>query len=151
MFTAEMSRIASGSEYPLYRTALSDPQQKEVPETGKENSKSGDRIYTRYEVDKAPTFLNSNEQTFLDRWVYDYVKYPKSAINAGIQGRVMVEFIVEKDGSISSVRIVKSLDDAIDAETLKVVKASPKWKPGINKGEPVRVKIALPVEFKLRK
>ncbi len=151
MYTVELSRIASGSEYPLYRTALSDSQQEEVPETGKQNSKSGDRIYTRYEVDKAPAFLNSNEQTFLDRWVYDYVKYPKSAINAGIQGRVMVEFIVEKDGSVSSVRIVKSLDDAIDAETLKVVKASPKWKPGMYKGETVRVKIALPVEFKLRK
>jgi protein TonB len=83
--------------------------------------------------------------------VYDYIKYPKSAVNAGIQGRVIVEFIVEKNGEVSSVEVTKSVDDVLDAEAVKVVKASPKWKPGIKGGEPVRVKLAVPIEFKLKK
>ncbi|MDD4639229.1 MAG: TonB family protein [Bacteroidales bacterium] len=153
MYTVELARMASGREYLLERTALSDDQQdksgkKEGEGRGKNDSSN---VYSRFEVDKPPSFLNSDEQAFLDRWVYDYVKYPKEAVRAGIQGRVVVEFIVEKDGSVSSVKVVKSLDEAIDAEAVKVIKASPKWKPGIHNGNRVRVKIALPVEFRLKK
>ena len=83
--------------------------------------------------------------------MYDYVKYPKSAIESGVQGRVVVEFIIEKNGEVSSAKVVKSVSDALDAEAVKVVSASPKWKPGMKSGAPVRVKMAIPIEFKLRK
>ena len=69
----------------------------------------------------------------------------------GIQGRVMVDFVIGKDGKITDVRIVKGLSPEIDAEVLKVVSASPKWKPGKVNGEKVRASLTLPVEFKLEK
>jgi len=147
MYTVELARMAADMDRPLPRTAFAAEADKN--NAAKEGTQ--EKIYTRYEVDHAPLFLNGDEQQFLDRWVYDYVKYPKSALESGIQGRVVVEFIIEKDGSVSSVKIVKSLDDAIDSEVVKVVKASPKWKAGIRDGEKVRVKIAVPVEFRLRK
>ncbi len=110
-----------------------------------------ERVYTLYDVDKKPSFLNGGEEQFLNRWIYDYIKYPKAAIENGIQGKVIVEFVIEKDGSVSSVKVVKSAGDLLDAEAVKVISASPKWKPGMKGGEAVRVKMAVPVEFKLRK
>lgn len=152
MYTAGLARLASGKEYKLEKTALADDGRGKSGENKADKTDSDpERVYTRFEVDQPPTFLNSDEQVFLDRWVYDYVKYPKQAVKAGIQGRVVVEFIVEKDGSVSSVKVVKSLDESVDAEAVKVIKASPKWKPGIHNGKRVRVKIALPVEFRLRR
>ena len=90
-------------------------------------------------------------QQFLNKWVYQYLKYPEEAVAQGIQGRVMVDFVIGKDGKITDVRIVKGLSPEIDAEVLKVVSASPKWKPGKVNGEKVRASITLPVEFKLEK
>ncbi|MEA5004801.1 MAG: TonB family protein [Rikenellaceae bacterium] len=143
-YIASLVHEAANMEVALPATFL-----KEKKEEGGENEK--DPIYTIYDVDKKPLFLNGGEKQFLDRWVYDYVKYPKSAIESGLQGRVVVEFIIERDGQVSSVKVVKSVGDALDAEAVKVVAASPKWKPGMKSGAPVRVKMAIPIEFKLRK
>ena len=77
------------------------------------------------------------------------VKYPKEAFKDGVQGRVVVQFVVEKDGSISEVEVVKKVNEHLDAEAVRVVNAMPKWKPGKQKGEPVRVKFTLPVTFRL--
>ncbi|MCF0165791.1 MAG: TonB family protein [Bacteroidales bacterium] len=110
-----------------------------------------DRVYSVYEVEKAPQFYHGDEKQFLKQWVYTYVKYPQSAMELGIQGRVIVDFIVEKDGSVSNVRVNKGVDDELDAEAVKVVAASPKWKAGVLGGQKVRVKYSIPIEFKLRK
>ena len=96
-------------------------------------------------------FLHGGEQQFLDRWVYKYLKFPQSAIDEGIQGRVIVEFVIEKNGEVSNVTVVKSLDDRLDDEALKVVAASPKWRAATIGGSPVRVKMAVPVEFRLKR
>ena len=69
----------------------------------------------------------------------------------GIQGRVTVEFIVDKDGKVTDVKVVKGVSDELDAEAVKVISASPKWKPGRVNGNKVRTSIAVPVEFKLEK
>lgn len=144
MYIASLVHDAANMELSLPATSL-----KEKKEEGGE--KGDNQIYTVYDVDKKPSFLNGGEKQFLDRWVYDYVKYPKSAIESGVQGRVVVEFVIEKNGEVSSVKVVKSVSDALDAEAVKVVTASPKWKPGMKSGAPVRVKMAIPIEFKLRK
>jgi len=144
MYIATLVHDAANMEVSLPATSL-----KEKKEEGGE--KVDNQVYTLYDVDKKPSFLNGGEKQFLDRWVYDYVKYPKSAIESGVQGRVVVEFIIEKNGEVSSVKVVKSVADALDAEATKVVAASPKWKPGMKGGVPVRVKMAIPIEFKLRK
>lgn len=111
-----------------------------------------DDVVAYYDCDQRPTFLNSSDpRQFLEKWVYQYLKYPSEAVRDGIQGRVMVEFIVNKDGKVSDARIVKGVSPELDAEALKVVSASPKWKPGRCRGEKVRTSITVPVEFRLEK
>ena len=115
-------------------------------------SKDGqETIYTQATVDKRATFLHGDEGQFLNRWVYDYIKYPDSAIRNGIEGRVIAEFIVGSDGKVRDVEIVRGLDDEIDAQVVKVIMASPKWKPAILRGKEVSVRVSVPVEFKLSK
>ena len=80
-------------------------------------------------------FLNNN------------VQYPEEAEKAGIQGRVIATFVVEKDGSVSNARVVKSVDPLLDAEALRVISAMPKWKPGKQNGQVVRVKYTVPLSF----
>ena len=69
----------------------------------------------------------------------------------GIQGRVMVDFIIEKDGRLTNVKVVKGVSEELDAEAVKVISASPKWKSGRVDGEKVRTSMTLPVEFRLEK
>lgn len=120
----------------------------EVPSRGD----AYDDVVSYYDCDQRPMFLNSSDPaTFLHRWVYQYLKYPAEAVMDGIQGKVMVDFIIGKDGSVSDVRVVKGLSEEIDAEVIKVVSASPKWKPGRVNGNKVRTSLTIPVEFKLEK
>ena len=97
-------------------------------------------------------FLNSTDpRQFLEKWVYQYLKYPESAILEGIQGRVIVEFIIGTDGKVSDVRVTRGVSPELDAEAVKVVSASPKWRPGRLKGNKVRTSMTIPVEFRLER
>ena len=84
------------------------------------------------------------------KFVAENVQYPEEAKEKEISGRVMVGFIVEKDGSISDVKVAKGIGGGCDEEAVRVVKAMPKWKPGKQKGKPVRVHYTLPLTFKLQ-
>ena len=84
------------------------------------------------------------------QFVAENVKYPQEAIDKEISGRVMVGFVVEKDGSISDVKVVKGIGGGCDEEAVRVVNAMPKWKPGMDKGKPVRVSYMMPITFKLQ-
>ncbi|MDD5912231.1 MAG: TonB family protein [Bacteroidales bacterium] len=113
---------------------------------------SYDDVVAYYDCDIRPMFLNSTEPSqFLEKWVYKYLKYPEEAVRDGIQGRVMVDFIIGKDGSVSDVRVLKGVSPELDAEAVKVVAASPKWKPGRLNGNKVRTSMTIPVEFRLQK
>ena len=79
------------------------------------------------------------------------IKYPEDAIKQDVGGRVMVMFVVETDGSISNVRVARKVFPSLDKEAVRVVKAMPKWKPGKEKGRPVRVNFTLPVVFSTKK
>ena len=78
------------------------------------------------------------------------VKYPVEAHKAGVQGRVIANFVVEKDGNITEARIVRSVHPSLDAEALRVIGSMPNWEPGMQNGEPVRVKYTVPITFKLQ-
>ena len=78
------------------------------------------------------------------------IRYPKEAMEAKTQGRVIVQFVVEKDGSISGAHVVKSVNPQLDAEALRVVNAMPNWTPGTQNGQTVRVKYAVPISFRLK-
>ena len=83
------------------------------------------------------------------KFIAENVKYPEEAYSKGIEGRVLVQFIIEKDGSVTNVKVIKKVNDALDAEAVRVVKAMPKWKPGKQNGREVRVKYTIPVSFRL--
>lgn len=85
-------------------------------------------------------------RTFLNQ----HVKYPAIAEENGVQGRVVCSFVVEKDGSITNVEVVKPVDPSLNKEALRVVSMMPKWKPGMQDGKPVRVKYTVPVSFFLQ-
>ena len=127
------------------RAASSKRTMEEAPD------KREERVYTQEAVDKRASFLHGNEEQFLNRWVYEYLKYPESAIRNGVEGKVVVEFVVDAKGKVRDVEIVKGVDEELDAQVVKVISASPKWKPAQIKGREVSVKISLPVEFRLTK
>jgi len=104
------------------------------------------------DCDIPPTFLgNSDPNFFLHKWVYTYLKYPQDCIKEGISGRVLVEFIITKEGNVEDVTVVRSVDPRLDMEAVKVVKASPKWKPGRMHGMKQNCSMTIPVEFRLKK
>lgn len=99
-------------------------------------------------VEQKPEFQGGEAAMY--KWLSDNIVYPSAASEEGVQGRVVVEFVVGKDGSITNVRVVRPRHPALDKEALRVVKAMPKWVPGRNNGQPVKVTYTLPVTFRLQ-
>lgn len=95
-------------------------------------------------VEKMPSF-NGN----MNKWLKENVHYPVIAQENGISGRVYVAFVIEKDGSITDVKVLRSVDPALDKEALRVVKSMPKWNPGQQRNKPVRVSYTVPINFTL--
>jgi TonB family protein len=83
--------------------------------------------------------------------VYQYLKYPDEAVRNGIQGKVLVDFIIDENGKVTDVKVLRGVDELLDAEAVRVIAASPAWKPGYVKGKKVRSEISLYVEFRLEK
>lgn len=99
-------------------------------------------------VEQKPQFPGGEGEMY--KWLGANIVYPPAAAEEGVSGRVVVEFVVGKDGSITNVRVVRPRHPALDKEALRVVKAMPKWIPGRNNGQPVKVTYTLPVTFKLQ-
>ena len=98
-------------------------------------------------VEQMPEFIGG--QAELMKFLAENVHYPEAAYKVGKQGRVIVTFIVEADGSVSNAKIVKKVSDELDAEALRVIGTMPKWKPGMQNGKAVRVKYTIPITFRL--
>ncbi|MBO5549773.1 MAG: energy transducer TonB [Prevotella sp.] len=99
-------------------------------------------------VEQMPSFPGGPSALF--EYLSKNIKYPVVAEENGIQGRVIVTFVVERDGSITDVRVVKSVDPSLDKEAQRVVKSMPRWIPGKQNGSAVRVKYTVPVTFRLQ-
>ena len=122
--------------------------QKKVVKTTK-TTKKADASNKVYEVvEQMPTFPGGDAA--LMKYLAENIKYPVSAQKAKEQGRVVVQFIVEKDGTVTGVKTVRSVTPALDAEAVRVIKAMPKWTPGKQGGQPVRVNYNVPVSFRLQ-
>lgn len=98
-------------------------------------------------VEKMPEFPGGMAE--LMKYLNSNIKYPVEAHKAGIQGRVVVSFVVNKDGTVKDAKIVRSVDKSIDAEALRVISAMPKWQPGYQDGKAVSVRYTVPVTFRL--
>ncbi len=97
-------------------------------------------------VEVMPSFKGGGLEKFRE-WVTKRTKYPEAAIVKKIRGTVFLTFIVEKDGSVSNVTVVKGVDPLLDDEAVKTISESPKWTPGLQRGEPVRVRYSIPLNF----
>lgn len=99
-------------------------------------------------VEQQPLFPGG--QSALMQFLHDNIKYPVVAQENGVQGRVTVQFVVEKDGSITDVHVLRGVDPSLDREAVRVVKSMPRWTPGKQNGTTVRVNYRLPVLFRLQ-
>lgn len=99
-------------------------------------------------VETMPTFPGGDQALF--KFLSDNIRYPVIAQENGIQGRVICQFVVNRDGSIVDVEVVRSIDASLDREAIRVIKSMPNWKPGMQRGKAVRVKYTLPVNFRLQ-
>ena len=100
-------------------------------------------------VEQKPTFQGGDANTFT-KWVFSKIVYPEIAKENGVQGRVTLQFTIETDGSVKNVKVLRGVDSSLDKEDVRVVSSSPKWKPGMQRNKPVRVKYTFPVVFQLR-
>jgi len=108
----------------------------------------GDKTYEYTILESRPQYKGGINAFY--KYLGNAIRYPSSAYKSGISGSVHVSFTIEKDGKVSDVTVVKSVFGPIDEEALRVVNASPKWIPGMQRGLPVKVKYNIPISFKLR-
>lgn len=99
-------------------------------------------------VESMPQFPGGEPALF--KYLNDNIKYPVIAQESGIQGRVICQFVVNRDGSIVDIEVVRSVDKSLDAEAVRVISRMPRWTPGKQRGKTVRVKYTLPVNFRLQ-
>ena len=100
-------------------------------------------------VEQKPSFKGGDANEF-SKWVNSQLVYPKDAKAKKIQGRVTLQFTIESDGSVTNVNVLKGVHPSLDEEAVRVVSSSPKWKPGTQRGKPVRVTYTFPITFGLR-
>ncbi|KAA9338603.1 energy transducer TonB [Hymenobacter busanensis] len=124
--------------------APQDPAAQAGVAAGAASSSAGPQVVTPDE----PARPVGGTDAFFE-WVQKNQKYPALAWQRKIQGKVMMEFMIEKDGSLSNIKPVKRLGSGLDEEAIRLIKASPKWEPAKYKGQPVRQKMVLPILFQL--
>ena len=98
-------------------------------------------------LDNTPMFCGGCQK--LLEFIETNLVYPQEAIDAGIEGKVYIDFYIEKDGAISDAQVLRGIGYGCDEEAMRVVKTMPKWKPGMQRGKAVRVSYLLPIDFKL--
>ena len=104
-----------------------------------------DSVYEVAEV--MPEFPGGTQALF--KFISENLEYPQHAIDGQIEGRVTVQFVVDKTGKVGNIQVVRSIDKLLDQAAIDVVRALPAWKPGMQNGQPVNVRYTLPVSFKL--
>ncbi len=118
----------------------------EIQEVGETSEEYGEEeIFVV--VENMPEFPGGTKA--LNKFIAKTVRYPVIAQENGITGRVFVGFVIDKDGSVSNVKVLRPVDPALDKEAIRVIKAMPKWKPGKQRGKPVRVSYTVPINFQL--
>jgi protein TonB len=148
------SIVPPGSDLPTSDQLETLPVNDEIASTG--SGSGGDMVGDGGEaannpffiVEIMPSFKGGDINRFRD-WVIKRTNYPQQAIDKKIKGKVQLTFIVETDGAVSNVTVVKGVDPIIDVEAVKAIEASPKWTPGLQRGQPVRMRYAIALDFVL--
>ncbi len=121
----------------------SDCEEPEYDNSDDMSSEDADKIYTIAE--QMPSFKGN-----VNAWLCSHLQYPAVAAENGIQGRVIVKFVVTAGGYVSQAQVVRGVDPSLDLEALRVVNSMPTWNPGMNHGKPANVWFTLPITFKLQ-
>ena len=100
-------------------------------------------------MEHKPKFQGGDQNDFT-KWVFNNIVYPEIAKENGVQGRVILQFTVDKDGSVKNVKVLRGVDSSLDKEAVRVVSSSPKWEPGRQRDKPAKVTFVFPVIFQLR-
>ena len=108
-----------------------------------------EETYFVFNVEEQPTFNGGNANEFT-KWVNAHIQYPQIAQEMSIQGKVTLQFTIEKDGSLQNVKVLSTPDESLSKEAVRVVSSSPKWKPGKQRDRAVKVTYTFPVVFQLR-
>lgn len=170
----EIVEVPPTEQLPPPPPKIEQPQVIEVPDDKKIEEEieinmdaETDQNETKVEIPMAPVVVEEKEDpntifTVVEETAapvggmsafYEYVgkkiKYPAQAKRMGIEGKVFVEFVIEKDGSITDVKAIKGIGAGCDEEAVRILQAAPKWKPGKQRGKPVRQKMVLPISFRL--
>lgn len=135
------AEIQASPENILSITNNGGDQDVSLPGQGDENNNEPYII-----VEVTPAFMGGDIDKFRE-WVLRRTNYPQEALDKRIHGKVSLTFIIEKDGSVSNVKVIKGVDPLIDSEAVKAIEASPKWSPGLQRGRPVRVRYAIVLNF----
>ena len=135
----------STKENPLFETKNQEILMNTVQSPPKSNE-GGDSIFVTADV--LPEFPGG--YAALTKYLSSNLVYPNKAKETGIQGRVMVKFVVEEDGRTSHIEIIQSVGGGCDEEVIRLIEQMPKWKPGKSKGKPIRCWFMLPIKFSLR-
>ena len=139
----------------FYRVGIGTPEDKAKADNWKaiydqQPNKSGTPDGVNFKMVEIQAEFPGGEQALL-KWVGENLVYPQEAAEEGREGKVIVQFIVEKDGSVSNVKVVRGKHPALDAEAVRVVRQMPKWSPGIQNGAPVKTTMTMPITFRLGK
>ena len=150
---AKAAEVAKAAEEAKAEEAKAVEQAKQNAEVKVKNKAQADTTKKKKSWDCIPETMPyfPGGQELLLKYLAVNIKYPASAVKAKKQGRVIVTFVVQKDGSVTHAKVAKSIDPELDAEALRVVRGMPKWIPGTQLGKPVNVKYFLPVKFSLQK
>ena len=100
-------------------------------------------------VEQMPSFMGGDLMTFRN-WVQSKVRYPQIAQENGISGRVLLMFVIERDGSLTNIQVLQTPDSSLSDEAVRILKTSPKWTPGKQRNQSVRVKYTLPIDFRIQ-
>ena len=142
-YTQEVD-VSVSKNPPLPRATSPSPD--DLLSAESETTNANEKIYNK--ADRMPSFPGGDTKMML--WLSSNIEYPASAIENGAQGRVVVSFVVEKDGSLSNVKVDKSIEASLDKEALRLVGAMPKWEAGEIGGKKVRVRHKIPITFRLQ-
>ena len=120
-------------------TAISQIQNKQNVQDSTEDNQ------VHFLVQEMPVFPGN-----LNTWIYNNIRYPETAKEKKLEGKVYVRFVIEKDGAVSNVKIIRGVSPELDNEAKTVIASMPKWEPGMQKGQAVPVKYTLPITFRLQ-
>ncbi|NMD00437.1 MAG: energy transducer TonB [Bacteroidales bacterium] len=112
-----------------------------------QQEEENEEIVNFYVIEEKPEFPGGEAAMF--QWIAKNVKYPEIAKENGVQGKVFVQFVIGKEGKVTDVQVVRGVDPSLDKEAVRIIQSMPAWKPGKQRGKPVKVSFQLPINFKL--